>query len=136
MDDAHNPDPGGNFATDSNWNLGSDSDTVNYLFTSDRESSILGEFGWNLHSARTSSESDRFGGLDRIDSENVGFASESSRFQGSVSCGGEACTVGSGSGGGAGVGDVSTSNPSVSSSSSEDPPEKATSSGGKLAEIP
>ncbi|KAJ9174185.1 hypothetical protein P3X46_017240 [Hevea brasiliensis] len=143
MDDAHNPDPGGHFATDSNWNLGSDSDNVNYFFASDRESSILREFGWNLHPGHTSSEPGSFGDLDRIDAENLVFAPESSSgLQGSVSGGGggggcdDQAGMGRSESGGAGGADVSTSNPSVSSSSSEDPPDKSTGSGGKPPEIP
>ncbi|KAJ9187400.1 hypothetical protein P3X46_002857 [Hevea brasiliensis] len=138
-----NPDPGGHFATDSNWNLGPDSDNVNYFFARDRESSILCEFGWNLPPYHSSSEPSCFGDFDRIDAEdtpdsagNLGFAPKSSSaLRGSVSGGHQAGTVGSGSGGGGG-GDVSTSNPSVSSSSSEDPPDKSASFGGKPPEIP
>ncbi|KDP41282.1 hypothetical protein JCGZ_15689 [Jatropha curcas] len=144
MDNRDCRDPGGDFASDSTWttSLGPDSDTVNYLFASDRESSILGEFGWNL------TDTGRFGHLDPIEPNdrsdlagNVGFAPESSSgLHGSVSGGGVGGTTGqggSGSGGGGGGGDVvSSSNPSVSSSSSEDPPDKSTSSGGKPPDIP
>ncbi|KAG8654202.1 probable WRKY transcription factor 57 [Manihot esculenta] len=137
MDDAaDNPDSGDHFAIGSNWNLHPHSDNVDYFFASHRESSILNEFGWNLHPYHTSTESSRFDDFDRIDALTVnhGFAPEtcSSVLQGSVSCGDQARTVGSGIGGG----DVSTSNPSVSSSSSDDPPDKSTSSGGKPPEIP
>ncbi|RVW42095.1 putative WRKY transcription factor 57 [Vitis vinifera] len=51
MDDNDNPDPGNDFSGDSSWTLGAESDSV-YFFGSDKESSILSEFGWNLQRRR------------------------------------------------------------------------------------
>ncbi|XP_015583825.2 probable WRKY transcription factor 57 [Ricinus communis] len=139
MDDKDNT--GDDFVTDSTWTLGPDSDGVSYFFATERESSILSEFGWNLHT----SEPERLDELDPIQSQNTAdlagnlrFAPESSSsssvLQGSVPTGRDTRTGTAipGSGGG----DASTSNPSISSSSSEDPPDKSASSVGKPPEIP
>ncbi|KAF2294998.1 hypothetical protein GH714_030050 [Hevea brasiliensis] len=76
MDDAPNPDPGGHFATDSNWNLALTPITsiTSSLAT---ERAVYSGFGWNLQPGHTSSEPGSFGDLDRIDAENLGFAPES-----------------------------------------------------------
>ncbi|XP_050203668.1 probable WRKY transcription factor 57 [Mercurialis annua] len=136
-----NPDPGGAADDFSPWTLPPDSDSVNYLFTSERESSILSEFGWNLHGG----EPFRFTELLRVhppdlegnirsapESTSTSFALPgSSATPAADDCAGGSSNVRPASGGGVSGGDVSTSNPSISSSSSEDPP---TSSGGKPPE--
>lgn len=143
MDNRERPDPGSKYTADSSWGLGlTDSDSVDY-FIDCRESTILGEFGWNLHF----DEESRFADLDRI---AVGSRSDSAaNLHSSLSestCGDgpllrSSSNVPSDPSGScstpvAALADVSTSNPSVSSSSSEDPPEKSTGSGGKPPEIP
>ncbi|OMO71974.1 DNA-binding WRKY [Corchorus olitorius] len=151
MEDKEGADPGGTeFTSDSSWSLPSGpvdsvSDGVNYFF--DRESSILSEFGWNLHPVDHQSHHDieRFAELDRAESCSRPL-DLAGNFSASQSCAASAAAAGSGGGGGSSSGtasnpglsaDVSTSNnPSVSSSSSEDPPEKSTGSGGKPPEIP
>ncbi|EEF50776.1 hypothetical protein RCOM_1621230 [Ricinus communis] len=65
MDDKDNT--GDDFVTDSTWTLGPDSDGVSYFFATERESSILSEFGWNLHT----SEPERLDELDPIQSQNT-----------------------------------------------------------------
>ncbi|KAJ6718363.1 WRKY TRANSCRIPTION FACTOR PROTEIN 1-RELATED [Salix purpurea] len=122
MDDKSNLDPGTELTSESSWTLGHDSDSVNYFFSNDRESSILSEFGWNLQP----DEPSRFKGLDQVVEEERSDLAGNLEIQRS-----------SGAGPVRSSGSVSTSNyPSVSSSSSEDPPEKSTDSGGKPPEIP
>ncbi|KAJ6312200.1 hypothetical protein OIU77_013862 [Salix suchowensis] len=122
MDDKSNLDPGTELTSESSWTLGHDSDSVNYFFSNDRESSILSEFGWNLQP----DEPSRFKVLDQVVEEERSDLAGNLEIQRS-----------SGAGPARSSGSVSTSNyPSVSSSSSEDPPEKSTDSGGKPPEIP
>ncbi|CAK7326178.1 unnamed protein product [Dovyalis caffra] len=127
MDDKDNPDPGTDeFASDSSWSLVPGSDSVNYFFSSDRENSILSEFGWNLQP----DEPSRFTDIDRVEAEERSDLAGNLEIQRSSGAGPARSSVGGG-------GDFSSSNyPSVSSSSSEDPPEKSTGSGGKPPEIP
>ncbi|KAF3431558.1 hypothetical protein FNV43_RR26289 [Rhamnella rubrinervis] len=135
MGDKEKADPGAEFASDSSWTLGADSDSV-YFFSNDRDSSILSEFGWNFHpdEVNRTSEREQFGDLDGIGGDersssdlagSLGLPESSS--SGLVSSFPTAAPVGS-----------TSNNPSVSSSSSEDPPEKSADSGGKPppAEIP
>lgn len=129
MDDGDKSDPGNEFTSDdSSWPLGPDSESV-YFFSNDRESSILSEFGWNLHPE----DPNRIGFDDASDlAGSFGLPdnnTSNSPLQGSD----PAAPVGSDSK----VGDASTSNnPSMSSSPSEDLPERSTGSGGKPPEIP
>ncbi|XP_031269543.1 probable WRKY transcription factor 57 [Pistacia vera] len=128
MGDNQKSDPGGTtvFSSDSSWTLAeTDTDSVNYLFTTDRDSCILSEFGWNLNPQNTRSVADErsdFAGND------LGYtlpetASSADLHAGPINPVASA--------------DVSTSNPSVSSSSSEDQTtEKSTGSGVKPPEIP
>ncbi|KAK3042342.1 hypothetical protein RJ639_002388 [Escallonia herrerae] len=113
MDDRAGDDPPTDFSREGSWSLGGD-----YFFGCDRESSILGEFGWNLQ-PEASRE------LDRIDPD---FARCSA-----------ASVAESAVGGGAAAGQEAQARPvgkplsndqSASSSSSEDVPEKSTASGG------
>ncbi|KAL5759397.1 hypothetical protein ACOSP7_017921 [Xanthoceras sorbifolium] len=123
MDDEEKSDPGTGFTSKSSWTLAEhDADCVNYLFGSERESSILSEFGWNLHPENSTFVDRR---SDLAGSISYGFLTESS--SGGLQAGPTNP---------AGSADVSTSNPSVSSTSSEDPTEKSTGSGGKPPEIP
>uniref|UniRef100_A0A5B6ZA16 Putative WRKY transcription factor 57 n=1 Tax=Davidia involucrata TaxID=16924 RepID=A0A5B6ZA16_DAVIN len=136
MDDKDKVDPATEFsAAASSWPLGGDSDSV-YFFGNDRESSILSEFGWNLHpetAEGSGGDTGGFGDFDRIDvDERSGLAGNQQPQESSSaaqSCAGPAVQVGP-------TGDASTSNPSVSSSSSEDPPEKSTASGGSGGKPP
>ncbi|GAV79208.1 WRKY domain-containing protein [Cephalotus follicularis] len=134
--DKENPDPGTEFNTDSSWALGG-ADSVNYLFDSHRDSTILTEFGWNLQP----DEPDRthFAELDSINMDdtsdvagNYVLLPESSTTTTATS------TRGLESGSGVLFGDPtgSTSNLSVSSSSTEDPPEKSTGSVEKPPQTP
>ncbi|KAA8532917.1 hypothetical protein F0562_032966 [Nyssa sinensis] len=130
MDDKDKIDPATEFSAESSWELGGDSDSV-YLFGSDRESSILSEFGWNLHLEKvegSGGDTAGFGDFDRIDVDGRSdLAGNQQLPEGSaVQCTGAAVQVG----------DASTLNPSVSSSSSEDPPEKSTTSGGSDGQPP
>ncbi|KAK2636095.1 hypothetical protein Ddye_030887 [Dipteronia dyeriana] len=128
MDDKERSDPGTAFTSDSSWTLGGQdaAESVNFFFSgSDRESSILSQFGWNLHP-----ETSSFADHDRSDlagSISYGFTESST---GSLQQAAPTTTNLARSA------DVSTPNPSVSSSSSEDPTEKSTGSGGKPPEIP
>ncbi|XP_052187833.1 probable WRKY transcription factor 57 [Diospyros lotus] len=120
MDNKGQVDPGVTELTaESTWAFGDDADGV-YFFGSDRESSVLSEFGWNLRP-----EPSGFADLDRIGVA----ADERPELAGSDRPlkpeRGNITAVHAGP-----AGDASTSNPSVSSSSSEDPPEKSTASGG------
>lgn len=112
----------------SSWNLSGadDSDSVNYFLASDRESSILSEFGWNLQPDRTSGPLR----LDQFEAE------ERPRDLAGMNVGSFAATPESTSGGPLQGSARSASNPSVSSSSSEDPTEKSTCSGAKPPEMP
>lgn len=134
MDDNDNPDPGNDLSGDSSWTLGAESDSV-YFFGSDRESSILSEFGWNLQPEEAHHRSlkpERFGDVERIESSDLAGRLPLAESSG-LECSAAAAQIGSAEK----AGDASTSNPSVSSSSSEDPPEKSTGSGGgKPPEIP
>ncbi|XP_057493466.1 probable WRKY transcription factor 57 [Actinidia eriantha] len=120
MDDKERDDPEATeLSAESSWKLGGDSDGAYFFGGSDRESSILSEFGWNFRPDET--------GFDRIGPDLEGneeekFCPESTTGS-PVVCGG-GTAVGSGPGG-----EASASNPSVSSSSSEDHPEKSTASG-------
>lgn len=117
MDDNGELDPSTEFSPESSWTL---SDDV-YFFGTDRESSILREFGWNLQPEL------RFGDFDRIVPELTQGARVSLPESSTVSSAAQAGAVEK-------VGDASMLNQSVSSSSSEDPAEKSTDSGagGKL----
>ncbi|GFZ10889.1 WRKY DNA-binding protein 57 [Actinidia rufa] len=121
MDDRERVDPEATeLSAESSWTLGGDSDGAYFFGGSDRESSILSEFGWNFRPEET-----RF---DRIVPDLEGNEEEKllpDSVTGSAAASGGATAVGSGTGG-----DASASNPSVSSSSSEDQPEKSTASGG------
>ncbi|KAI3429191.1 WRKY domain-containing protein [Psidium guajava] len=139
MDDDEDgpPGSGSDFAGGSSWpHLGPDSDSV-YFLDAGAESSILSEFGWNLHTddePRAPADQRGGGGLGP-----AGFGSFDSA--GASSAGG----VGGGGGrfgssdpssaGGSVGGEASTSNAS-DSSASEDLPEKSASSGGKPPETP
>lgn len=129
MDDNEKSDRRIEFPGDSSWpTIEPDSDNV-YFFDSDRENSILSEFGWNLQPGITGRSRDEF---DRFDvDENSDMAgnfrlAETSSSQRSPAM----IHVRSNEK----IGEPSTSNPSVSSSSSEDPPEKSTDSDGKPPE--
>ncbi|XP_062162194.1 probable WRKY transcription factor 57 isoform X1 [Alnus glutinosa] len=130
MDDGDKSDPGTEFTSDSSWPLGPDSDSV-YLFSNERESSILSEFGWNLQPE----DPNRIGFDDASDlAGSFGLPDNNTSNSNSALQGSDpAAPVGSDSK----VGDATTSNnQSVSSSPSEDPPERSTGSGGKTPEIP
>ncbi|KAG2707022.1 hypothetical protein I3760_05G128400 [Carya illinoinensis] len=132
MDEGDKSDPGPEFTSNSSWSLGPDPDSV-YFFANDRESSILGEFGWNFQP----DDPNRAGLHDGSDlTEGFGFQDHEDSNKSShhaLQSSDPALPVGSESK----VGDLTaSSNPSVSSSSSEDPPEKSTGSGGKPPEIP
>ncbi|XP_043706600.1 probable WRKY transcription factor 57 [Telopea speciosissima] len=143
-EDGSKPEPGSEFSGHSSW----DSD---YLFSSDRESSILSEFGWNLQQDTVIKDPDTggcFSSFDQIElderSDLAGsFGSHSQQSTGGwstsqpPSCLSQTTVVASGSVsvGGGGGDEASASNPSVSSSSSDEPPEKSTGSDGKPAEI-
>ncbi|KAK9276251.1 hypothetical protein L1049_005782 [Liquidambar formosana] len=136
-DDKDKPDPRTEFSAESSWPLGADSESV-YFFGSDRESSILSEFGWNLQPDESYRSLDR---IDEDDEERSGLAGslgmlENSSLQQQGGGGSSEPAVPIGPIEKARGGDTSTSNPSVSSSSSEDPAEKSTGSGGKPPEIP
>ncbi|KAK0573064.1 hypothetical protein LWI29_002492 [Acer saccharum] len=129
MDDKERSDPGTCFTTDSSWTLGdrdAADESVNFLFGgSDRESSILSQFGWNLHP-----ETSSFVDHDRSDlAGNISYGLTESSTGALQQAAPTTTNL-------AGSADVSTPNPSVSSSSSEDPTEKSTGSGGKPPEIP
>lgn len=138
MDDKEKSDPGTEFASDSSWTLGGDSDSV-YLFSNDRDRSILSEFGWNFQPDREVNrtvEREQFGDLDRI---GRGEEERRSDLAGSLGLLLPDSSSDLRSNNPAAIPEGSRSNnPSVSSSSSEDPPEKsADSSGGKpTTEIP
>ncbi|KAL6983383.1 WRKY transcription factor 57 [Sarracenia purpurea var. burkii] len=133
MDDNDGVDP-----AESSWAFCGDSDSV-YFFGSDRENSILSEFGWNFRPDVAAGSGDGAGGFaefDRIgveEEENVpdlagndlrSLQEGTTATNTTTKCGGRpAVEVGT-------AGDASTSNPSVSSNSSDDIPEKSTSSGG------
>ncbi|XP_042497135.1 probable WRKY transcription factor 57 [Macadamia integrifolia] len=146
MEDGSKPEPSSEF-----------SGHYDYLFSSDRESSILSEFGWNLQQDTVVKDSETGGGcfssFDQIELDdeksdlagNFGSHSQQSGIDWSSqppSCFSQTTTtkiVGSGSvsidkslGGGD---EASASNPSVSSSSSDEAPEKSTGSDGKPPEI-
>ncbi|XP_057948876.1 probable WRKY transcription factor 57 [Malania oleifera] len=137
MGDGHKLDPATEFSAESGWPLCGDSDGP-YFFGSDRESSILSEFGWNIHPELPP---------DPTDADRVYFDESSSLHDyayndvvdggatdtAPVAAAAAAPLVGSSEDI---VGDASTPNLSVSSSSSEDQPEKSTSSGGKPPETP
>jgi hypothetical protein len=141
MDDGDKSDPGNEFASDSSWPLGPDSDNVYFFTSNDRnnDTTILSEFGWNI---RPRNDDPNRIGLDDVSASASDFATslvlpdhnnnsndDSAALQSSDAAG----TAGSDGK----VGDATTSNnPSVSSTSSEDPPEKSTGSGGKPPEIP
>ena len=130
MDDTDSPDPGNDFSGDSSWTVGAESDSV-YFIGSDKESSILSEFGWNLlpeQPRRRAPEPGSFADAEPIDSSDLAGRlppAESSRLD-LESSAAAAARIGSAEK----AGDASTSNPSLSSTSSEDPPEKSTGSGG------
>lgn len=132
-DKVDDPLPGGTAAefdaTESSWSLGAESDNVYFFGSStDRDSSILSEFGWNFQPA-----GDRDGGggvcavgFDRIDEDLAG---NSSNTTPSVP---ESTSTASASEPTAGK---ITDEP-ASSSCSDDPPEKSTASGGSSASRP
>lgn len=127
MDDKDKIDPGTDFSTESSWTLGGDSDGV-YFFGSDRESTILSEFGWNLQTDNSEASGADFVDFDRIDSNFAGNSCvtlpESSRAPAAsaVRCDGGETAV---------QARPAENNQSVSSSTSEDLPEKSTASADK-----
>ncbi|KAF5752066.1 WRKY transcription factor 57 [Tripterygium wilfordii] len=133
MDDADKPDPGGadQFSSDSSWTIVADTDSVNYFFSSDRESRILSEFGWNLQSEDTG----RFGDLQRIEADESADLAGTLADLPETNCSRDLRSSDPAVLPGSSAGDVSTSNPSVSSTSSEDRQEKSTGSGGKAHDI-
>ncbi|GMH01782.1 hypothetical protein Nepgr_003621 [Nepenthes gracilis] len=134
MDDPDKPDPATELNELSCWTLGPDSEDNDYFFGSDRESTILGEFGWNYSSSELEPtlEPGHFTCTDRVKADDepsdMVAASSSSQlpanaaFQRLYSAAPSVVT--------AEASTTATSNPSVSSSSSEDLPEKSTVSGG------
>ncbi|KAK3035911.1 hypothetical protein RJ639_031334 [Escallonia herrerae] len=116
MDDRVGDDPPTDFSREASWSLGGD-----YFFGCDRESSILGEFGWNLQPE----------GSRELDPMDPDFARCSTASVAESGVGGDG-------GGGAArqevqarpVGKPLSNDQSASSSSSEDVPEKSTASGG------
>ncbi|KAJ4973461.1 hypothetical protein NE237_006635 [Protea cynaroides] len=129
MEDGSKPEQASEFSGNSSW----ESD---YLFSSDRESSILSEFGWNLQQDTVVKDPETGGCFSSFDQIELDSHSQQSGCWNSQ----PPCTVvpsGSVSGdkSSGGVDDASPSNPSVSSSSSDEPPEKSTGSDGKPPEI-
>ncbi|GAB4840097.1 WRKY transcription factor [Ancistrocladus abbreviatus] len=149
MDDSNKSDPRTELHDSNSWP---------YFFgSSDRESTILSEFGWNYHSAELEpslephhfSEPDRIAALvaddHKIDCSGTvkmetATASSSSHHQFVENAAFQCCTTSSAGLGGVGSSSAeveaeaeaaatTASMPSVSSSSSEDPPEKSTNSG-------
>ncbi|KAL2519300.1 putative WRKY transcription factor 57 [Abeliophyllum distichum] len=121
MDGKEKVDP--ELTTESSWRVGGGgvSDNVNeFFFGSDRESSILSEFGWNI----PAESSCGLGDSDRIDSNLAG---ESRSDYVSVSAPQRTTEL---------MAVVEKGEASVSSSSSEDQPEKSTASGGSSAKPP
>ncbi|CAL5354986.1 unnamed protein product [Camellia sinensis] len=118
MDENDRVDPGiTDLSAESSWSFGGDSESV-YLFGgSDRESSILSEFGWNLRP-----EAGSFSHFDRIGMEEDLAGNDQPK---------STCSTSTTGGGGTVV--QATSNRSMSSSSSEDLPEKSTESDGNKA---
>ncbi|KAJ7943368.1 WRKY transcription factor protein [Quillaja saponaria] len=120
-----NPATTTEFTSESNWGLGADdSDNVNLFFSSNRDSNILSEFGWNFQPEQLN----RIGPEDRLDLAGGGSGSlwfqERSGLSGSIQPVDKATSDASAS---------ASNNPSVSSSSSDDPTEKST---GSIAETP
>lgn len=111
-------DPGiTDLSAESSWSFGGDSESV-YLFGgSDRESTILSEFGWNLRP-----EAGSFAHFDRIGMEEDLARNDQPKSTCSTSTTGGGETV-----------VQATSNRSMSSNSSEDLPEKSTESDGNKA---
>ncbi|XP_061362401.1 probable WRKY transcription factor 57 [Gastrolobium bilobum] len=104
------------FAGESSWTLGADDSDGAYLFSGDRERSILGDFGWNIEP----DQPNRIGADDRL------WLPAHSALTGSI----EPAEIASA------AASSRSNNQSMSSSSSEDPPEKPTVSDEKPPEIP
>jgi len=100
------------FAGDTSWTFAADGSDAAYLFSGDRERSILTEFGWNLEADQP----------NRIGTDDGLWMPVQSSLTGSI----EPATAAS----------SRSNNQSVSSSSSEDQPEKSTVSDEKPPEIP
>ncbi|XP_009610329.1 putative WRKY transcription factor 57 [Nicotiana tabacum] len=113
-------------ATESSWSLGAESDNVYSFFgNTDRDSSILNEFGWNFPPSEAAGDKDVVGGsggaggFDRIDDDLAGNSSTTPSASAT-----EVPATGK-----------ITDEP-LSSSCSDDPPEKSTASGGSSASRP
>ncbi|KAM7468483.1 hypothetical protein LguiB_016045 [Lonicera macranthoides] len=107
MDDRDKVDQ---FSTESNWTIGGESDGL-YFIGSDRENTILSEFGWNIRPETTHGG---FGDLDLIEPDLEGSTELSLPESTSTSA-----VTGP-------VEKIGDANPSVSSTSSDDHPEKST----------
>ncbi|XAR55925.1 hypothetical protein NMG60_11036164 [Bertholletia excelsa] len=125
MDNSDRADPGkSQLLADSTWTFGGDySDSV-YFFGNERESTILGEFGWNLRPEVVDGSGSDAGELGRI---GVKEEERPLLLPESTTTGPEAHAP-----------PPSTSNlsASASTSSSEEPPEKSTASGSSGGEKP
>ncbi|XP_010259222.1 PREDICTED: probable WRKY transcription factor 57 [Nelumbo nucifera] len=141
-DDEKKHEPGTSFTCTSGWTLGSEADS-DYFFGSDRESSILSEFGWNLRpDTDRNLESESFSPFYQIDLDgcsdlagtSIPHIPQNTPPPPPAAAPGSSQTVSAGSVDKSG--DASPSNPSVSSSSTDEPQEKSTASEEKPPETP
>lgn len=128
MDDSDKPDPPTDFSTESSWTLGADSDNMFSTFfpDRDRETSILSEFGWNLHPNIHTSHN--FVDLDRIHNNFAGSSTFPAITRVTDHQNPSSNTESAVREMEAQTGPTADNNQSVSSSTSEDLPEKSTAS--------